>query len=148
MADFTPTSGFSFDSHGSIEVGMEIFSRQGAADQAVRAIDLPEDIKSLQIFGGSVAMRPRDPSSGTFGSLRTYKADGLFRLYLENPNDNKRIMLISIILKTTAEPQSSPVQAFTFEIPSGYTKAVIEMGSAGASGDINMEFQACGFWRR
>lgn len=142
MSDqFTPSSNVGFDDRGAFNVGMEVFFQGLDTPNVVnKSFDVPFGMKTLNIFGGSAAMRPKDPTKD-----RYWKADGLFLVRIDGIN------IISVILKTTEQPQCLSIGSFTYitrDNPDPPRQILVEFQEAGAGVPVNMELQLCGQWTR
>lgn len=139
VAYFTPTSGAGFDAGGSFSLGMEVFFKEwGEPAIASKEFDVPSDLSFLRIFGGSAAMRPKDPDGD-----RYFKADALIRVWLGG------LMIVNVILKSSKEPQVLAIGSFHVELaPSASVQKLrVEFQEAGAGMPVNVELQLCGMWR-
>ena len=147
MSDnFTSSSGIGFDSSGAFNCGMEVFFNEMASPSIVsREIDVPADMKQLTIFGGSAGIRPKDPEHQAFGTLKCWKCDVLFRVYIDG------VMIVNIILKGLDGPQNLAVPSFMYVanesiIATAGRKARVEFQEAGAGLPVNAELEMCGMW--
>jgi len=144
MDSFTPTSGAGFDSNGAFNLGMEVFFNTPASPSVVvKEFDIPTELSFIRVFGGSAAMRPKDPTSGTFGTWKYFKADVLFRVMVDG------ITIINTILKSSMEPQNISISGFDVNLKTAGVegrKMKVEFQEAGAALPVNAELQICGMW--
>ena len=140
----TPVSGISITSKGYFEIGVETFfrtvSNPGSANIATVRLVSSYDFSVISFNGISVALRPPTFTYRFLKGPQVYITDGLFRIWFN------KVMVSTIILKSTSEPANIVVPAFTAYVePVGEETIIkVEFQGAGASEPVNMELQASG----
>jgi hypothetical protein len=140
---------------------MEVFFTEPGEPAVAETVQkIPFSIKELQIYGGTLVHRPRDPEYDTLGKPTVWKSDALFRVsIIGDPNGGDAgggpgsVLIINHVLKTTADPCVVVIPPFTAPGPpvppdgSPYQlKVHIEAASAGGGWPANAEIELCGRW--
>ncbi|MDA2937601.1 hypothetical protein MYX75_04980 [Acidobacteria bacterium AH-259-A15] len=144
--DPTPSSGIDLDELGFFTIGVETFFTQrspiGDFNQTIFEKDLEKSFQKVEIFQVSAALRPPEPKRSFWGKINPFKTDGLFRVHLDD------IKILSIILKSSAEPQVHSAEGFSVQLPQPPKKIKVEFQQAGAGNSSdnpsNMELQVTG----
>ena len=167
MADFTPTSSISWTQNGGFAMGMEVFFDDPGTPPAVAETvqNIPFSIKELQIFGGTLTHRPKDPvESGPVTARQVWKSDALFRIAIIGNSAGGdgglgpgSVLILNHVLKTTDEPCVVTIPPFTVPCANGaipvppdgspyQLKVHIEAASAGGGWPVDSEIELCGRW--
>jgi hypothetical protein len=147
-------------------MAMEVFFREPAEPAVVEHIEnIPYSIKGLDIYGGTLVHRPKDPVEGTAIRVRqVWKSDVLIRVaIMGDPSGGDgglgpgSVLILNHVLKTTDQPCTVIVPPFTVPCESGaipvppdgspyQLKVQITATAVGGGWPVNTEIELCGRW--
>ena len=154
LVDMTEFSGISVTESGLISIGAEAFFTEvspiGDFNQAILVSPVLEPFTVLDVALVNAALRPPEPQRELFRKVRVFKTDGLFRVHLLQDEDDEwgATPILSIILKTSMEPQAHTAAGFVVQDPEPKRVILVEFQQAGAGNTpenaSNMEFHLTG----